>query len=101
MAFQSGRNMGKNVRIAAGRQSYLFPTARYFDGLTKGFDGNLDAVPRFTESERIQGPSSGLAVLPVDLGQPCLQHLVLDLRDRISANGVSITVRLRRRESRQ
>src|SRR3954469_5956274 len=57
MPFQSGRNTGKNVRFAAGRRFYLFPTAHYFDGLTKGFDANLDAVPRVTESERVQGPS--------------------------------------------
>src|SRR3954451_3987618 len=101
MPFQSGRNTGKNVRFAAGRRFYLFPTAHYFDGLTKGFDANLDAVPRFTESERMQGPSFGLAALPIDLGQPCLWHLVLDLRHRISVTGASNTVRLRRRESRQ
>ncbi|MDE5462380.1 hypothetical protein [Bradyrhizobium sp. CSS354] len=89
------------MRFAAGRRSYLFPTAHYFDGLTKGFDGNLDAVPRFTENERMQGLSFGLATLPIDLGQPCLRHLLLDQRDRISATGASITVRLRQRESGQ
>ncbi|MET4117243.1 hypothetical protein ABIB85_003904 [Bradyrhizobium sp. JR1.5] len=101
MAFHSGGNTGKNVRFAAGRRSYLFPTARYFDGLTKGFDVHHDAVPRFIEDERMRGPSFGLAALPIDPGQPCLRHLVLDLRDRISAAGAAITVRLRRRESEQ
>jgi hypothetical protein len=102
MAFHSGGNTGKNVRFAAGRRSYLFPTARYFDGLTKGFDvHHARGGPRFIEDERMRGPSFGLAALPIDPGQPCLRHLVLDLRDRISATGAAITVRLRQRESGQ